>query len=61
MDNSWWRSYTKEKTTEHGHTQDKYRSIAQVCKDRFREVKTQLELKLERGVKGKEGLLQVHW
>ena len=49
--------HTKGNTTEGGHIQEKYRSIAQVCKDRIREVKTQLELKLERDVKGKEGLL----
>lgn len=55
--NSWWSSYTKGKNTEDGHTQEKYRSIAQVCRDGIREVKTQLELKLERDVKGREGLL----
>lgn len=68
LEQIWPKSSLNEWATPDGaHTQKRrpqkvdvprsIRSTAQVCKDGIREVKTQLEVQLERNVKGKEGLL----
>lgn len=49
---SQWSSYTKGMSTGPGHTQEKCRNISQVCKKVIRKVKIQMELKLDKEVKG---------